>query len=445
LQAYTNGGANKIIALNPLGGNVSVGAIGVGYKFAVAGSIQLRGLNSVLEMGNADTDNTFGSIGFNNSTNDVDLKQKYSVGGIRFFTNTSSERLTILSNGNIGINNTSPSEKLDVTGNVRFSGALMPNNSAGTSGQVLTSSGTGTVPTWTTITGVSGLTSTRVPYATGSTSLGDNSAFTFDATNTALTVNSLRMFKKTSGSIFVGEGAGNFTTTGATNTAFGYSSLASITNGQSNTANGSGTLYSLTSGSNNTATGSNSLFSNTTGYQNTSVGVSSLSANTTGYVNTSIGYNSNSSNTTGHSDTAIGSYALYGNTTGINNTALGFSSLYSNTTGSNNVAIGSSIYCASPTSDNQLSIQNIIFGISNSGTGTTVSNGSIGIGLPSPTEKLDVDGNIRTTGKFMLAVLNTAPSSSTATGTLGEIRITATYIYICTATNTWVRASLATW
>lgn len=51
--------------------------------------------------------------------------------------------------GNVGIGNSAPTEVLDVTGNVRFSGALMPNNTAGTSGQVLTSAGAGTVPTWT--------------------------------------------------------------------------------------------------------------------------------------------------------------------------------------------------------------------------------------------------------------------------------------------------------
>lgn len=39
----------------------------------------------------------------------------------------------------------------------------------------------------------------------------------------------------------------------------------------------------------------------------------------------------------------------------------------------------------------------------------------------------------------------TAPASATATGSVGEIRVTSTYIYVCTATNTWVRAPLATW
>ena len=47
----------------------------------------------------------------------------------------------------LGIGNVSPSEVLDVSGNVKFSGALMPNNLPGTSGYVLTSTGSST-PIW---------------------------------------------------------------------------------------------------------------------------------------------------------------------------------------------------------------------------------------------------------------------------------------------------------
>jgi hypothetical protein len=39
----------------------------------------------------------------------------------------------------------------------------------------------------------------------------------------------------------------------------------------------------------------------------------------------------------------------------------------------------------------------------------------------------------------------TAPASATATGTAGDIRYDADYIYICTATNTWKRSAIATW
>ena len=58
--------------------------------------------------------------------------------------------------------------------------------------------------------------------------------------------------------------------------------------------------------------------------------------------------------------------------------------------------------------------------------------------------KLDCTGTLRAT-QFYLSSLNTAPASATATGTTGEIRIDASYIYICTATNTWKRVAIATW
>jgi hypothetical protein len=47
--------------------------------------------------------------------------------------------------------------------------------------------------------------------------------------------------------------------------------------------------------------------------------------------------------------------------------------------------------------------------------------------------------------QYRLSALNTAPSSASDTGTLGEIRIDANYIYICTSTNTWKRVAIATW
>ncbi|MEO7049876.1 MAG: hypothetical protein ABI091_31520, partial [Ferruginibacter sp.] len=66
--------------------------------------------------------------------------------------NSSATALSAIDkSGNLGLGNSAPSQKLDVTGNVKFSGALMPNNSAGTSGYVLTSQGAGTAPVWSSV------------------------------------------------------------------------------------------------------------------------------------------------------------------------------------------------------------------------------------------------------------------------------------------------------
>jgi hypothetical protein len=55
-----------------------------------------------------------------------------------------------------------------------------------------------------------------------------------------------------------------------------------------------------------------------------------------------------------------------------------------------------------------------------------------------------VDANL-IADKYYLSALNTAPASAAATGTAGEIRIDASHIYVCVATDTWKRVAIATW
>jgi len=50
-----------------------------------------------------------------------------------------------------------------------------------------------------------------------------------------------------------------------------------------------------------------------------------------------------------------------------------------------------------------------------------------------------------TVGSLAVSALGTVPTSATDTGTLGEIRILADHIYVCTSTDVWVRAALTTW
>ena len=45
--------------------------------------------------------------------------------------------------------------------------------------------------------------------------------------------------------------------------------------------------------------------------------------------------------------------------------------------------------------------------------------------------------------EFNLNALNTGPAAN-ATGTPGQIRIDANYIYVCVSDNTWKRAALST-
>jgi hypothetical protein len=47
--------------------------------------------------------------------------------------------------------------------------------------------------------------------------------------------------------------------------------------------------------------------------------------------------------------------------------------------------------------------------------------------------------------QYSLSSLNTDPATSTDACTIGEIRISSTYIYVCIATDSWVRSALTTW
>jgi hypothetical protein len=171
------------------------------------------------------------------------------------------------------------------------------------------------------------------------------------------------------GNVFLGF-SGNFTTTGANNTAIGASAFNQNSSGSSDTATGAYALDSNTMGAQNTATGFNSLIANTSGGNNTAVGVSALSTNTTGGNNTALGYNAgpDSSSSNLSNATAIGANAVV--------------------SASNALALG----------------------------GTGANAVSVGIGTAVPTATLDVRGTGKFTGLVTFAAGQTFPGTGTITG-----------------------------
>jgi hypothetical protein len=99
--------------------------------------------------------------------------------------------------------------------------------------------------------------------------------------------------------------------------------------------------YFVTNTSNatsNTALGLSSL-PLSTGAQNSALGFSALGNNTTGNYSTAIGANSLSSNSVGSGNTAVGQSSLATNASGNYNTAVGYQALFSSTS-DGNIAIG---------------------------------------------------------------------------------------------------------
>jgi hypothetical protein len=237
-----------------------------------------------------------------------------------------TERVRITNGGNLGIANAAPSEKLDVTGNIRFSGALMPNNLAGTSGQVLTSQGAGVAPVWAAASGSGwGLTGNAGTDGGTTNFIGttDAKAFCIRVGGSGTGFRSGMIDPVATSGTFFGYQAGKTVAAGAANinsTGFGYQALTAIAAfGTHNSAFGKQALLANTDGFSNTAIGSLAMISNVHGGQNTAVGVNALSSS------------AGDGSSTGLGNTAVGFQSMYFNTTGNYNTAVGFQAYMSNT------------------------------------------------------------------------------------------------------------------
>ncbi|RDC63889.1 autotransporter outer membrane beta-barrel domain-containing protein [Adhaeribacter pallidiroseus] len=116
---------------------VNLGINGSGFVYDPA--------NNLIETGGAN-DGYLLSAGNNfhivnsNATRDM----IFTTGG----TAAVNEAMRLTAARNLGLGVTAPSQKLDVAGNFRLTGAFMPNGNAGTAGQVLQSAGVNASPVW---------------------------------------------------------------------------------------------------------------------------------------------------------------------------------------------------------------------------------------------------------------------------------------------------------
>lgn len=216
------------------------------------------------------------------------------------------------------------------------------------------------------------------------------------------------------------------------NIAIGYNSLTNASNAYQNVAIGS---YSMFNGNNYSSIGIGyQALTNGGGNQNVAIGFQALTSGG-GQFNVAIGGGSNRVNTTGSYNTILGGSSASALTTGNENTLIGEHAGMDLVTGSNNIMIGS--YSGQNLNGNN----NIVIGkgyveTSNLYNSTIVMNdnverfriiynGNFGIGLISPTEKLHVSGNIKSSGDIFFngngtglqGLLDSKLSSSTAAST----------------------------
>jgi hypothetical protein len=346
--------------------------------------------------------------------------------------------------GNVGIGTTTPSEKLEVSGNLRTSGTIRSGtitypNTSGTNGQFLTTNGSGTA-SWATVPsgGISSLgTIAGASTANGaSITSGVLNLAPADGSNGGVVTTGTQTFagSKTFSSdlvvnqISIGKGKEN----NIQNTVMGYTALANTT-GEGNTAFGFQGQWKGTSGSGNSTLGFAALIENTTGSRNTALGYQAAQKNI-GSDNISIGFNSMYLTTNSSNNIVIGtsSFDLSTVNGSNNNIVVGKESLRNATPASQNMVLGHSSGAAITTETNNtlLGFQtNSTAGVSNA---TAIGKGAIA-GASNSVQLGDINvTNVKTSGTLTAGTV-TYPNTH---GTNGQVLTTSG-----SGTLTWTTAS----
>jgi hypothetical protein len=79
------------------------------------------------------------------------------------------------------------------------------------------------------------------------------------------------------------------------------------------------------------------------------------------------------------------------------------------------------------------------------GTGNVKLNANVNLKFSDANSSVYFgDGTVQTTA-YVATFANATPASANATGTKGQIAYDASYIYICVATDSWIRAARSSW
>jgi len=399
------------------------GQLGIGTT-GPATTLDVRTADASAAITVGKTDASAGALYFGNPNHG--LKRNYNGGNdVGLFTtsgtlylsaagNASTSQFVLQNGGNVGIGTPTPSQKLEVAGQVFSSsgGFRFPDNTVQATAAV--------IPTGANF--IQNQTSQQASAnfnVSGNGTVGGTLAATNASITTALTGNGasiggvgvgvradggLNLGQNTSGnSIYLGYQAGRVNT-GSYNTFSGYQSGYSNTTSSQNTFSGYQSGYSNTTGGNNTFSGNASGYGNTTGGSNAFSGGNSGQYNTTGSNNTALGYGSGPQSGKGDITNATALGALVKLTTS-NTVVLGNMA---------NVGIGTTspshplVVQTNTNSGDLLGFNNgagvdkYSFSLSNGGLNLSESNvaagrlfiqdgGNVGIGTTSPSAGLHID------------------------------------------------------
>ncbi|MCF7906408.1 hypothetical protein K9L04_00560 [Patescibacteria group bacterium] len=379
-------------------------------------SMNLDSLTNVKDITEQDNDLLFyDTNGWNRLGHGTDGQVlKYTTDSGLGWGNSGLDGIDILENGNVGIGISTPSKKLDISGD----GINLENTTFAFQNGIIYKNGTPFIHNFN--YGNNGTVTTDgynifVGENSGNLTMGSDASWSSDA----------------SYNIGIGTESLNSNTTGSDNVAIGYQSLYSNTIGIFNTAIGNYVLYDNTEGDGNVGLGDSSLRNNTTGNYNIGIGFSSLQLNTTGYGNMGIGNGALNLNETGIGNASLGSLALAGNISGNFNIAIGTyaGKEIAGTTGDpmyqetfTNNLVNSSIYLGALTKASANGNNNeIVIGYDATGLGsntvvlgndsiiTTALRGNVGIGTTTPTYKLEVAGNAKFDSTVEFSATNETP------------------------------------
>ena len=270
----------------------------------------------------------------------------------------------------------------------------------GSSGQVLTSQGSGSAVAWSTVSGTTINNNANNRLITGSgtaNTLEGESTLTFDGTQ--LRVNA------GAGSNVQVDGAGSYGQFALVKVWMGAGSRAH------NTAVGNGALNSASGGDDCTAIGHNAYANGTTGEDNTVVGSHALDAAVTGHRNCAFGHASLSALTSGYNNSCYGRTSGFAMLNGHNNTFLGYDAGFSDTSGSYNIFAGSGAGMYETTSNDNVAIGYKCFGAERSGGNSNQCNKNVVVGHQAMAQQRIANGDGENVCLGYRAMYNTQTSA----------------------------------